>query len=244
MSGILVEDLAKTFFRPEPVAAVDGVSFRCDPGEVFGLLGPNGAGKTTTLRILSTLLRPDAGRAVVAGHDVTEAPEAVRASIGYLSTSTGLYPRLTPRELLRSFAALQGVSDPKGRAEAMLARFGVLDFADARCDQLSTGMKQKVSIARALVADPPVLILDEPTTGLDVVVAQDFLAAIREARDEGRCVLFSTHIMSQAERVCDRVGILHQGRLLAVGTLDELRERAGAKHLEDIFIRLIEGARA
>ncbi|MCB9765849.1 MAG: ABC transporter ATP-binding protein [Alphaproteobacteria bacterium] len=239
MSGIVVDALSKRFYTPEPVQAVDALSFTCSPGEVFGLLGPNGAGKTTTLRMLSTLLTPDSGAARVAGHDLRAAPRAVRASIGYVSTTTGLYGRLTARELLATFARLQGVADPRGRAEDLIARFDITPFADLRCDRLSTGMKQKVSIARAMVADPPVLILDEPTTGLDVLVAQSFLAEIRRARDEGRCVLFSTHIMSQAERVCDRVGVMHKGRMLACGTLEELRAQTGRHYLEDIFLALV-----
>ena len=238
---IEIERLTKRFYNPEPVVAVDGISFSCQPGEIFGLLGPNGAGKTTTLRILATLLQPDEGTAVVAGHSVQEAPEAVRRSIGFLSANTGLYGRLTAGEMIRYFAELQEVPDPAGRTAALIDRFGITKFAHVRCDRLSTGMKQKVSIARAIVHDPPVLIFDEPTLGLDVLVSETLLQFIESCREAGRCVLFSTHIMREAERLCDRIGIIHQGRILANGSLEELRTLTGEHYLEQIFIRLVEG---
>ncbi len=241
---IEVDRLVKRFYTPQEVVAVDRVSFRCEPGQVFGLLGPNGAGKTTTLRMLVTLLTPDEGSVRLAGHDVTTDPARARAAVGYLATTTGLYGRLTPRELLRYFGRLQGVEAPDERAEALLERFDIGSFADRPCERLSTGMKQKVSIARALVHEPPILILDEPTNGLDVLVAQTLLAFIEEARDEGRCVLFSTHIMSEAERLCDRIAILHAGRILANGTLEELREQTSEHYLERIFVRFVEQSQA
>ena len=239
---IEVEHLSKTFHRPERVTAVDDVGFRCAPGEIVGLLGPNGAGKTTTLRILATLLSPDSGRATVAGHDVVTAPDAVRRSIGYLSASTGLYPRLTARETLVYFAELHAVPDAAKRADALIERFEIGAFAHVRCDRLSTGMKQKVSIARAIVHDPPVLIFDEPTLGLDVLVAQTLLAFIEERRAAGRTVLFSTHVMREAERLCDRIAIIHQGHILAEDTLDALQARTGERELEQVFVRLVEDA--
>ena len=235
---IEVRDLSKQF-PGSPAPAVDGIRFTVRPGEVFGLLGPNGAGKTTTLRMLATLLVPDAGSATVNGHDVRAAPEAVRASIGYLSPSTGLYGRLTPREILIWFARLHGVADAAERAGALMARLEILPYADLRCDRLSTGQKQRVSIARTLVADPPVLILDEATTGLDVLVVREVLDEIRRAKNEGRCVIFSTHIMSQAEQICDRLAVLHRGRIAATGTLQSLREASGEHYLEDIFFKLV-----
>ena len=240
MTAIEVRDLRKRFFNPDPVVAVDGVSFSCQAGQVYGLLGPNGAGKTTTLRVLATLLSPESGTARVNGHDVVTAPEQVRASIGYLSASTGLYGRLSARELLDHFARLQGVADPRGRVEALLDRFEIRPFADTRCDRLSTGMKQKVNIARAVVHDPPIVILDEPTSGLDVVVAQVVLRFVEEARDAGRCVLYSTHIMSEAERLCDRIAIVHQGSIRAEGSLAELRDRYSEHYLERIFLRAVD----
>jgi sodium transport system ATP-binding protein len=240
MTAIEVRDLRKRFFNPDPVVAVDGVSFTCQPGQVYGLLGPNGAGKTTTLRVLATLLTPESGSALVNGHDVVTAPERVRASIGYLSASTGLYGRLSARELLDHFARLQGVDDARGRVEALLDRFEIRRFADTRCDRLSTGMKQKVNIARAVVHDPPIVILDEPTSGLDVVVAQVVLRFVEESRDAGRCVLYSTHIMSEAERLCDRIAIVHQGSIRAEGSLTELQERYSERYLERIFLRAVD----
>jgi len=231
--------LVKRFYTPDPVEAVGGVSFTAHPGQVFGLLGPNGAGKTTTLRMLATLLQPDEGTAVLAGHDIRTDPAGVRAAIGYLSTTTGLYGRLSAREMIRYFARLQGVADPKRRTEELIERLEISDFANQRCERLSTGMGQKVSIARAIVHDPPVLIMDEPTTGLDVLVSQTLLGFIEEARNSGRCVLFSTHIMSEAERLCDRIAIIHKGRIRAEGTLDELRAQTGEHYLEQIFISVV-----
>lgn len=236
---IEVDGLLKVFPGVPPVRAVDGVSFRADRGEVFGLLGVNGAGKTTTLRMLVTLLRPDGGSARVAGHDVVREPEAVRRSVGYLSTTTGLYERLTAREMLESFARLQGVPEPGRRADALIERFGIGAFRDQRCGRLSTGMKQKVSIARALVHDPPVLVLDEPTVGLDVLVAQTFLEFVEEMRREGRCVVYSTHIMSEVERLCDRVALIHGGRIVADTTVESLRARSGS--VEAAFVELVGG---
>lgn len=237
---IQVRGLSKRFYTPEPVDAVRGVDFSAQAGQVFGLLGPNGAGKTTTLRMLATLLQPDSGTAVLAGHDVQSAPDRVRASIGYLSTSTGLYGRLTARELLVHFARLQALPAPGQRAEQLIDRFDIGDFADQRCERLSTGMAQKVNIARALVHDPPILILDEPTNGLDVLVAETFLRFIELAREDGRCVVFSSHIMSEAERLCDRIAIMSAGRILAEGSLDELRAQTGKRYLQEVFISLVE----
>ena len=240
---IRAEALQKRFVDPEgrPVAAVDGVSLEAHPGEIVGLLGPNGAGKSTTMRMLATLLTPDGGTASVAGHDVLAAPAEVRRSIGYLSTSTGLFGRLTPREVLTYVARLQGCIDAEARAEALLDRFDIRRFATVQCDRLSTGMKQKVSIARAVVHDPPVLIFDEPTAGLDVLVAQELFEFLEDARRQGRCVLYSTHIMGEAERLCDRLVVIHAGRVLARGTLAELRAQTGRERLEEVFVTLVRG---
>ncbi len=237
---ITVRDLTKRFYNPDAITAVDQVNFTCEAGEIFGLLGPNGAGKTTTLRMLATLMTPDEGSAIINGHNTADAPEAVRSSIGFLSANTGLYKRLTAREMIRYFAELQAVPDPAGRTEALIAQFNIEEFANVRCDRLSTGMKQKVSIARSIVHDPPVLIFDEPTLGLDVLVAETLLSFIESCRQAGRCVLFSTHVMRQAERLCDRIGIIHRGKILAIGTLDDLRAKTGEHYLEQIFIRLVE----
>jgi len=242
---VRVEGLGKTFHDRSrgPVDAVRDLSFEAHAGEIFGLLGPNGAGKTTTLRMLATILQPTSGRASVAGHDLADDPPGVRASIGYLSGDTGLYGRLTPREVLRYFARLNHYPAERltARIESLVARFGMAEFADVRCDRLSTGMRQKVSIARAVIHDPPVLILDEPTAGLDIIVAESLLRFIEEIRGLGKCVLFSTHVMREAERLCDRIGIIHEGKLLAAGSFEELQARSGKRYLEEIFVQLVEG---
>ena len=240
---IRVNNLTKQFFGPDVVTAVSGLSFEARAGEVFGLLGPNGAGKTTTLRMLATLLVPDEGTISVAGIDAAKDPLGVRKNIGYLSASTGLYGRLTARELLLYFARLQGVTGPDRRVDELTERFDMRDFANLRCDRLSTGMKQKVNIARAVVHRPPVLVLDEPTNGLDVIVAQTVLEFVEQARKEGACVLYSTHIMSEAERLCDRLGVLHKGRLYACGTLSELQAQTGEHYLEQVFLALVGAPR-
>jgi sodium transport system ATP-binding protein len=243
--GIIADRLTKLFqdrSRREVVAARD-ISFECRRGEVFGLLGPNGAGKTTTLRMLSTVLRPTSGTATVAGHDVVREPLAVRRAIGFLSGSTGLYARLTPRETLEYFGKLHRLAPDRlaARIEEVLDLLEIRAHADTRCDRLSTGTRQKTSIARAIIHDPPVLILDEPTMGLDILVASAMVAFISECRSQGKCVIFSTHILSEAEKLCDRIGVIHGGVVRAVGTADELRARTGKRFLEDVFIALVGG---
>jgi len=246
--AVLVSDLEKTFFEEErgEIRAVDGVTFSASPGEVFGLLGANGAGKTTTLRMLSTVLRPTHGSASIMGHDVATAPEKVRRSLGFHSASTALYPRLTARETLEFFARINGYPADRvqQRVDHLVDRFGIRDYQEGRVEKLSSGMKQKVSIARTIAHDPPVLIFDEPTVGLDVMNAIEMVKVIQELRDDGKTILYSSHIMSEVEKLCDRIGILHRGRLLALGTLDELRDATGAHYLEDIFLSYVgtEGA--
>src|SRR5579864_4202485 len=224
------------------VCAVNGVSFSCRPGEVYGLLGANGAGKTTVLRILATILAPTEGTAVVAGFDVAKDPQSVRARVGFLSTATALYGRLSAQEMVEYFGRLHGVEEDilRQRIDAIFERLEMNDFRDRRCDNLSTGMKQKVSIARTLVHDPSVMIFDEPTAGLDVMAARTITGFIRECRDAGKTVVFSTHVMSEAEKLCDHIGIIHDGKLLAEGTLAELRARFGIQDLEDLFVKVVE----
>jgi sodium transport system ATP-binding protein len=224
------------------VAAVDHVDFVCQPGRTFGLLGCNGAGKTTCLRVLAALLTPSAGTATVNGFDVVVDPEKVRASIGFLSAATALYGRLTAYEVVEYFGRLHGLSDDvlRPRIEELFHALGMNDFRDRRCDKLSTGMKQKTSIARTLVHDPPVMIFDEPTMGLDVLTARTVIGFIRDCGRRGKTVIFSTHVMSEVEKICESVAIIHGGRILADGTLGELRERAGLQSLEDIFVKLVE----
>jgi len=226
------------------VRAVDVVSFRCEPGRIYGLLGANGAGKTTTLRMLATLLTPTSGSATVAGFDVTTQPEQARANLGFLSTATALYGRLTAREFVEYFGRLHGLGEEElhQRLEALFARLEMNEFRDRRCEKLSTGMKQKTSIARVLIHDPQVMIFDEPTIGLDVMAARTIVSFIRECRERGKTVIFSTHVMSEVEKLCDRIGIIHAGRLLAEGTLEELRARTGLGDLEDIFVHIAEMA--
>jgi sodium transport system ATP-binding protein len=224
------------------IHAVDGVSFNCKPGEVYGLLGANGAGKTTTLRILATILRPTSGTAEIAGHDISREAQQVRASIGFLSTTTALYGRLTAREFIEYFGRLHGLEDAKlkPRVDSLIATLGISEFEKGRCEKLSTGMKQRVSIARSVVHDPPVMIFDEPTSGLDVMAARSIVQFIRKCRDDGKTVIFSSHVMSEVEKLCDRIGIIHNGKLLREGTLAELRAGTGLDDLEDIFVQTVE----
>ena len=242
---VRVEGLTKLFYdegRGE-VRAVDGISFECRPGEIFGLLGANGAGKTTTLRILATILQPTQGTAAVMGHDVETEPEAVRRSLGFYSASTALYPRLTARETLEFFARINHYPSAKvhARVEELIERFGISEYADARVEKLSSGMKQKVSIARTIAHDPPVLIFDEPSVGLDVIAALEMQKVIRQIRDDGKTIIFSTHIMSEAEKLCDRIAIIHRGEIRASDTLEGLREQSGEHYLEDIFVHFVGG---
>src|SRR5271168_3472946 len=223
------------------IRAVDSVTFTCKPGQIYGLLGANGAGKTTTLRMLATILEPTDGTAVVCGHDVIDEPEKVRANVGFLSTATALYPRLTSEEMVEYFGRLNGLDEPtlKKRVDEIFSRLDMNSFRDRRCDKLSTGMKQKTSIARTLVHDPPIMIFDEPTLGLDIMTARTITAFIRECRDAGKTVIFSTHIMSEVEKLCDTIGIIQSGKLLTEGTLTELRAQHGEHDLEEIFVKVV-----
>jgi len=222
------------------IRAVEGVTFSVREGEIFGLLGPNGAGKTTTLRIISTLLRPTSGTVRVCGHDVLRESAAVRRSIGFVSASTAVYDRMTGREVVEYFGRLHGMSRKQLalRAEELFDRLG-LSEPDRLGAKMSSGMRQKVSIARALVHDPPVLVFDEPTLGLDVLAARAVLEIIAELRNAGKCIIFSTHIMREAEKLCDRIAIIYRGRILASGTLPELRQTFQENDLEELFFHLI-----
>lgn len=235
--------LTKTFHDKKrgEIHATEDISFRVQPGQIYGLLGANGAGKTTTLRLLATLLRPTRGAATVAGFDVEREPDKVRAHVGFLAASTALYGRLTAREMIAYFGELHGLDSAaiKTRIAELAAALDMHEFLDRRCDKFSTGMKQKTSIARTLVHDPLVMIFDEPTLGLDVMAARSVVKFVRECRDRGKTVIYSTHVMSEVEKLCDVVGIIHGGRLLAEGTLPELRTRFGETDMEEIFVKVV-----
>lgn len=241
---IEVQALSKHFrdLRKGHVVALDQVSFSVGAGEIFGLLGPNGAGKTTCLRILSTVLAPSSGTARVAGHDVSTDPQSVRRSIGFMSNNTGLYDRMTAWEMVEYFGRLYGLEENalEERLNAIFDDLQMNDFRDQLCTKLSTGMKQKVSIARTIVHDPPVLIFDEPTSGLDVLVARSVLKTVERLRDEGKCIIFSTHIMREVERLCNRIAVIHKGKIIDCGTLDELSERHDQPDVEELFFDLID----
>jgi sodium transport system ATP-binding protein len=234
-----VNDLVKTFrapFRGE-IKAVDHLSFRVEPGEVYALLGPNGAGKTTTLRILATLVRPDSGRVLVGDVDAVKDPLGARGRMAYDPAEAGLPAQLSPREVVRLFASIQGVD--RSRADQLLERLGTASYADTPCGELSTGMKRRVVLARALVHEPQVLLLDEPTDGLDVPGRREVLELVREQAAAGRTVVVSSHIMSEVERVVDRLGVVAHGRLVAEGTLSDILRIAGTEYLDDAFIALV-----
>lgn len=240
---IQVENLTKSFrdLRRGQVLAVDHICFEAHPGEVFGLLGPNGAGKTTAMRILCTVLQPTGGTARIAGFDVGTQASQVRRHIGFLSANTGIYDRMSAWELVEYFGRLYGMEPERLRArmEELFATLQMNPFRDVLGAKMSTGMKQKVSLARAIVHDPPVLIFDEPTAGLDVLVGRAVMQNIDHLRALGKCILFSTHIMREVEKLCDRVAILSRGRVQACGTLPELRARYGEDDLEELFFTLV-----
>ncbi len=232
------ENLEKRFRRYH---AVRGVSFRCYAGEVFGLLGPNGAGKTTTIRMLTTVLRPTAGVARIAGHDVVHEAGTVRRLIGVLPENAGIYGRLTARDVIRYAGRLYGVPPDllRSRLASIAEALELTAHLDRLTDTFSKGMKQKVNIARALIHNPPVVFLDEPTSGLDVISARSVRDFIERFKQEGRCVIMSTHVMEEAERLCDRVAIVAGGRIRAEGRLTDLQARTGLG-LEEIFVQLVE----
>jgi sodium transport system ATP-binding protein len=240
---IEVRDLCK-FFRGadgSEVAAVDHIHFTVRPGEVFGLLGPNGAGKTTTLRMLCTVLSPSSGTANVAGFDVVTQPSEVRHHVGFLSANTGVYDRMTAWEMVEYYGRLHEVPPEVlgPRTEELFATLQMQSFRDVPGAKMSTGMKQKVSIARALVNDPPVLIFDEPTAGLDILVQRAVLESIKQLRGRGKTIVFSTHIMREVEKLCDRVAIMSRGKIVVCGTLDELRQLYKQDDLEELFFALV-----
>jgi sodium transport system ATP-binding protein len=238
---IRVRALAKAFGRHQSVKAVDGVSFDAPDGEITGLLGPNGAGKTTLLRMLATLLVPDAGMACVDEADVVRDRLAVRRRIGVLSDARGLYPRLTARENIRYFGRLHGLDGPAldTRVATLIDTLGLGAIADRPAQGYSQGERMKTAIARALVHDPGTILLDEPTNGLDIMSVRSLREQLKALRAQGKCLLFSSHVMQEVGALCDRIVILGQGRVAAQGTAAELIARSGASTLEDAFVALL-----
>ena len=220
---------------------MDQINFEALPGEVFGLLGPNGAGKTTAMRILCTVLKPTEGTARIAGYDVNTHATEVRRSIGFLSANTAIYDRMSAWELVEYFGRLYDMEEDRlqARLEEVFSTLQMNNFRDTLGAKMSTGMRQKVSIARAIIHDPPVLIFDEPTAGLDILVGRAVMQSIQQLRDMGKCILFSTHIMREVEKLCDRVAIMSRGRVQAVGKLDELRDKYHENDLEELFFQLV-----
>lgn len=217
------------------------VSFECKPGRVYSLLGPNGAGKTTTLRIIATILKATSGTVKVAGTDLNENPSEARARMGFLTGTTGLYERLTPNEMIRYFGHLNGMEDRllEERKERLFDLLNMHEFANKRIGKLSTGMKQKVSITRTMIHDPEVVVFDEPTSGLDVITAKNIIELIRDCKDQGKTVIFSSHIMSEVDLLCDDLGIIHNGKILFNDTMENFREQMKTDNLTEEFIRIV-----
>lgn len=240
---IKTSNLTKIFSdkKKGKIRAVDNVSIECRPGRIFGLLGLNGAGKTTLMRLLSTSLKPTSGTAQVKGYDILNEPGKVKKEIGFLSSDTGLYPRLTAFEIVTYFARLNGMQEEsiKRRVDEIFEILDMNEFRNQKIDKLSTGMKQKVSIARTMVHDPDVLILDEPTLGLDVITSRSIIDFIKSSKEKGKCVMFSTHVMHEAEKLCDDIAIIHKGRILDVRTLADYRKKTNLNDLDDIFVKIV-----
>jgi len=230
--------------KEKTALAVDSISFRCEPGRVFSLLGPNGAGKTTTLRMLSTIFKPTSGSIKIAGIDAIAHPQEARKKIGFLTGSTGLYARLTPNELIQYFADLYGVSktDLAERKERLYTLLDMNEFQNKRIGKLSTGMKQKVSICRTMIHDPEVVVFDEPTSGLDVITAENIITLIRDCKTQGKTVIFSSHIMSEVDLLCDDMAIIHKGKILFEGTMQDFRTNMQADNLTAEFIRIVHAS--
>ncbi|WP_448674206.1 ABC transporter ATP-binding protein [Pseudoxanthomonas mexicana] len=239
---IIANDLHKSFkTKTGKVTAVDGVSFTAHDGQITGLLGPNGAGKTTTMRMLYTLMTPDRGTVTVDGIDAARDPVAVRRALGVLPDARGVYKRLTARENIAYFGELHGLSSKQiaERTKALSDALDMGDILDRQTEGFSQGQRTKTAIARALVHDPRNVILDEPTNGLDVMTTRAMRGFLRQLREEGRCVIFSSHIMQEVAALCDRIVIIAKGTVVAAGTADELREQAGEDNLEDAFVKVI-----
>jgi sodium transport system ATP-binding protein len=225
--------------------AVDGVSLTCQPGRIFSLLGPNGAGKTTTLRMISTIFKPTSGSINICGIDALKDPQEARRKMGFLTGATGLYARLTPNEIIKYFADLYSIPKEvyEPRKEKLYDLLDMHDFQSKRIGKLSTGMKQKVSICRTMIHDPEVVIFDEPTSGLDVITAENIIRLIRDCKEQGKTVIFSSHIMSEVDLLCDDMAIIHKGKMLFNGTMDEYRTNMQAENLTAEFIRIVNSSK-
>ena len=254
---IVVQDLWKTFSpdrehrkelrankKAAMVDAVAGVSFTCQPGRIFTLLGPNGAGKTTTLRMIATLMKPTRGSISVAGFDVMQQPQEVRRNIGFLTGTTKLYDRLTCSETVKYYADLHGMERERfnKRKDELFTLLGINEFADRRVGKLSTGMRQKVSIARTMIHDPAVVVFDEPTVGLDVITSRHIIDLIRSCKSAGKTVIFSTHIMGEVNLLADDLAIIHNGKLCYNGTYEDFHATMKGRSLEEAFMQLVEEA--
>ena len=237
---IEIKNLKKYYGADNTIKAVDDVSFICPDGQITGLLGPNGAGKTTTLRMISGLIKPMGGTVIVDGHDVTRDPRGVRQVLGVQADMNGVYPRLTPREQFRYYGRFYGLKGQllESRIQAIIDELNMAEIAERRAEGFSRGQRQKIVLGRALVHNPPNIIMDEPTNGLDVMAVRDTRNSIRALRDQGRCVLFSTHYMDEAERLCDNIAIIVGGKIVASGPPAALMQQTGKDNLEDAFVTL------
>lgn len=237
---IEVQNLKKYYGDSDEIKAVDDVSFHCPNGKITGLLGPNGAGKTTTMRMITGLIKPNQGTVLVNGVDVTQDASQVRQLLGVQADSNGVYPRLTPREQFKFYGRFYGLRGKQleARVQAIIEQLQMADIADRRAEGFSRGQRQKIVLGRALVHNPPNIIMDEPTNGLDVMAVRQTRESIQALRDEGRCVLFSTHYMDEAERLCDNIAIIVGGKIVAVGSPEELMQQTGKGRLEDAFVTL------
>lgn len=252
---INVQNVSKTFHlnkqqkkelqtTASSINAVNNISFECTPGRIYSLLGPNGAGKTTTLRMVATLLKTTTGDIKVCDHSVNEKPDLVRSKIGFLTGSTNLYDRLSPGEIVEYFAKLHGMekSKYKERMDMLFTQMGIHEFSKKRIGQMSTGMKQKVSIARSMIHDPEVVIFDEPTSGLDVITANNIIKLIRQCKEEGKTVIFSSHIMSEVDLLCDDLAIISKGDLIYQNSMDNFRAEFSDISLTEAFIQIVENS--
>lgn len=238
---IEVRGLKKYYGDNQEIKAVDDVSFTCEDGNITGLLGPNGAGKTTTLRIITGLIKPMTGSVSIDSIDVAQNPKDARSALGVQSDMTGVYPRLTPREQFQYYGRFYGLSGKalEDRAQAIIDELKMEDIADRRAEGFSRGQRQKIVLGRALIHDPKNIIMDEPTNGLDVMAVRDTRDTIRRMKEQGRCVLFSTHYMDEAERLCDQIAIIMDGKIVAFGSPEALMKQAQQSNLEDAFVALV-----